>query len=202
MFNSIDWESQWAIHSPGYRDGYLHLKIKEHTLKLKPGPGFGDLSHPTTNLVLKLMEPLILGKHVLDIGCGSGILSLAAVAIGAASVSGVDIEADAIEHSRVNAKLNGMESKARFSLPREFVIQNTPLVVLMNMIQSEQCIAWESLKQIHNSVSIAIISGILKKDRNAYLKLSKQWGWKLIKQASKGEWAGFVFYKEIGETSK
>lgn len=191
----IDWEAQWALHSPGYRDGYLPLKLPsaKQTLRLKAGPGFGDRSHPTTNLVLQLMPTYVKGAHVLDIGCGSGILSLAAAAFGAASVHGVDIEPEAIAHSQLNAKLNHLD--IHFSLPDDYIKQKkpNPTVVLMNMIQSEQVIAWNALKHIHKMVKTAIVSGILAVDKNKYLTLVSSWGWSLVKEKQKGEWFGAVF---------
>lgn len=195
MTNSIDWEAQWATHSPGFRDGYLHLEVNEKPLKLKPGPGFGDLSHPTTNLVLRLMKHHVVGKHVLDIGCGSGILSFAAAAMGAASVVGIDIDEEAIQHSKSNCKVNKMEGNITFMQPNDYIAHYTqePLVVLMNMIHSEQCIAWESVKAIHPQVKIAIISGILAEGRKDYLKQSQTWGWILADEAERNGWLGFVF---------
>ncbi len=191
----IDWEAQWALHSPGYQDGYLPLKLPsaKQTLRLKAGPGFGDLSHPTTNLVIQLMPPFIKGADVLDIGCGSGILSLAAAALGAASVYGVDIEIDAIVHSQRNAELNNLQ--VHFALPADYLKEKkpSPTVVLMNMIESEQIIAWNSLKPIHSAVKTAIISGILAKDKEKYLTLVSSWDWSLAKELQEGEWFGGVF---------
>lgn len=194
--SSIDWEEQWAAHSPGYRDGHLHIALENSkTVKLKSGPGFGDLSHATTNLMLQLMSPLVKGRHVLDVGCGSGILSLAAVALGAESVQGIDIDPDAVKHSRINAKVNGMEKKIRFMLPEEYVTakKKTPLLVLMNMIHSEQTIAWGTLKAIHDDVDRVITSGILAADREDYLKLTRQWGWALVDERQNGEWIGLHY---------
>ena len=76
-------------------------------VKIEPGPGFGDASHPTTLLTLQLISRLVAGRDILDIGCGSGILSLSALALNAASVIGYDIAFEAILHSIQNAKLNG-----------------------------------------------------------------------------------------------
>jgi ribosomal protein L11 methyltransferase len=78
-------------------------------LRLDPGLAFGTGSHPTTRLCLQwLCENLRPGATVLDYGCGSGILAIAAARLGAATVSGVDIDERAIATSRANAAMNGV----------------------------------------------------------------------------------------------
>lgn len=87
-------------------------------LKLDPGLAFGTGSHPTTRLCLRwLDEHLAGGERVLDYGCGSGILAIAAARLGAARVDGVDIDAQAVMSARDNAALNGVA--AWFGLPGE-----------------------------------------------------------------------------------
>lgn len=74
---------------------------------LDPGLAFGTGSHPTTRLCLQWLEANVRGgERVLDYGCGSGILAIAAAKLGATSVVGVDIDAQAIAASRINARRN------------------------------------------------------------------------------------------------
>jgi ribosomal protein L11 methyltransferase len=78
-------------------------------LTLDPGLAFGTGSHPTTRLCLQwLSTELVPGETVLDYGCGSGVLAIAAKKLGASSVWGVDIDPQAIVASRANAALNGV----------------------------------------------------------------------------------------------
>ncbi|MFP5418454.1 MAG: 50S ribosomal protein L11 methyltransferase [Gammaproteobacteria bacterium] len=85
-------------------------------LKLDPGLAFGTGSHPTTRLCLRWLDAhLAGGETLLDYGCGSGILAIAAVKLGAARVDGVDIDAQAVTASHDNAALN--EVQATFCLP-------------------------------------------------------------------------------------
>lgn len=196
----IDWSAQWSSHGYNFRDGFVHINLhdfgydKEKMLKLTPGPGFGDLSHPTTKLVLGMLSQYVPEKYVIDIGCGSGVLSLAAAAMNATHVHGIDIEPDAVEHSKANAKVNHLEKITSFSLPSEFKKPKTKeIVILMNMIQSEQLVAWNSVKSIHEMPGTALISGILSADKEAYLKQAGMWGWTLVKEYELDEWSGFVF---------
>ena len=85
-------------------------------LRLDPGLAFGTGSHPTTRLCLRwLRESIRGGESVLDYGCGSGILAIAAARLGAADVTGVDVDPQAIRASAANAASNGVA--ARFARP-------------------------------------------------------------------------------------
>ncbi len=186
MNYQIDWEEQWRLHAPGFKKGFLPLKLGKKTILMKPGPGFGDMSHPTTRLVLKLMKKHCFNKRVLDIGCGSGILSLAAKALDAQSVFGIDIDQMAIAHARENAALNQL--KITFQEPHEYLEKTKPLV-LINMIFSEQKIALQALPHLEPSEWIA--SGILKSERNTYLEFLSSKSLKVVEEAKEGEWIAF-----------
>jgi ribosomal protein L11 methyltransferase len=88
-------------------------------LRLDPGVAFGTGTHPTTRLCLAWLDahPLA-GRRVLDYGCGSGILAVAAALLGAREVVGTDIDAQAIEAARANSAANGVPaSAAHYTLP-------------------------------------------------------------------------------------
>ncbi len=79
-------------------------------VRIEPGMAFGTGVHPTTQLCLLLVEQFIQpGDTVLDIGCGSAILSIAAMKLGAAQAVAVDIDAQALDNARLNAELNGVQ---------------------------------------------------------------------------------------------
>jgi len=80
-------------------------------IELGPG-GFGNGEHPTTRMLLELLiERLRGGERVLDVGCGSGVLGLGALELGAAHVTAVDLKPEAIAATRRNAALNAMEER-------------------------------------------------------------------------------------------
>ncbi len=86
-------------------------------LTLEPGLAFGTGSHPTTHLCLTVLTQCRLGEpqdRLLDVGCGSGILSLAALKLGVSSAVGVDIEAQAVAVAQRNAGLNGLQHRVCF----------------------------------------------------------------------------------------
>lgn len=202
----IDWQEQWREHGYHFKDGFVHIKMRDlgikdaiperwEMLKLSPGPGFGDLSHPTTMLVLKLMAKHLNKQDVLDVGCGSGILSLAAIAMGSHRVVGIDIDPDAIKHAERNRELNGMDSYIAFEASLSGI--SVPSFVVMNMISSEQIVAWYSLNQFSSCFTQAITSGIPKEEREDYLRLTEGWGMKLQDEFEEEGWLGFYF--SVGE---
>lgn len=87
-------------------------------VRLDPGLAFGTGTHPTTALCLEWLDGIELrGKQVLDYGCGSGVLAIAALKLGAARVIGVDLDPQAIEASRDNAERNGVAQGLELCLP-------------------------------------------------------------------------------------
>ena len=116
-----DWAEAWKAHFPVLRVG-RRIVIKptwrrhraapdDVVLALDPGMAFGTGLHPTTRLCLAALDALaargiVEGARALDVGCGSGILAIAAVKLGAASVLGVDTDAIAIEATAANAARN------------------------------------------------------------------------------------------------
>jgi ribosomal protein L11 methyltransferase len=113
---------------------------------LDPGLAFGTGSHPTTRLCLQWLEARVRGgESVLDYGCGSGILAIAAAKLGAADVAGIDIDADAVRAARANAAAN--QARARFAgtgealpPPADLVVANilaSPLKVLAPLLAAQ-----------------------------------------------------------------
>lgn len=202
MRDAIDWEGQWADHAPDFQDQLLHIDLSKYTsvqeqppmLYLKAGPGFGNLSHPTTRLTLAMMAPHMKGKDVIDIGCGSGILTLASVLLGAKSACGIDIDEEALSHAKENALLNELEETVTFVHSGNHV--SKPLggvVLLMNMIRSQQNEAWSSLTPLHHLTGICISSGVLASERKKYLEECLQRGWILVEEQQQGDWMGFYW---------
>lgn len=108
-------------------------------IKIDPGMAFGTGTHPTTQLCLELME-LSTDLHplstVIDVGCGSGILSIAALKLGAKTVLGVDIDIESVKNSRENADTNGVgeelilgQGSVTEVLSGSFQFKSAPLVV-------------------------------------------------------------------------
>jgi ribosomal protein L11 methyltransferase len=119
----IDWDAVWRQYFKARRVGERFVIVPswdeyepvpgDLTISLDPGQAFGTGDHPTTRLCLALMETVDMeGKEVADIGCGSGILSIGAVQLGAKRVVAVDIDQVSVEVALENAARNNVEFQA------------------------------------------------------------------------------------------
>ncbi|MGN0453809.1 MAG: 50S ribosomal protein L11 methyltransferase [Ruminococcus sp.] len=117
-----DWRNNWKKYfnptpvgeklliRPSWRDDFD--PEGRAVLNIDPGLAFGTGNHETTRLCLELIEKYIkVGGSVLDVGCGSGILAIGALLLGAESALGVDIDPIAVDTAKDNAKINGVEDK-------------------------------------------------------------------------------------------
>ena len=124
-----DWEREWMDNfhpmrfgqrlwiCPSWRDVPEPDAVN---VMLDPGLAFGTGTHPTTALCLEWLDGLdLVGKTVVDFGCGSGILAIAALKLGAARAVGIDIDPQAITASRDNAERNGVSDRLELYLPKD-----------------------------------------------------------------------------------
>ncbi|WP_434745502.1 50S ribosomal protein L11 methyltransferase [Candidatus Pantoea rara] len=124
-----DWEREWMENfhpmrfgerlwiCPSWRDVPDPDAVN---VMLDPGLAFGTGTHPTTSLCLTWLDGLDLkGKTVIDFGCGSGILAIAALKLGASQAIGIDIDPQAIQASRDNAERNGVSDRLSLYLPHQ-----------------------------------------------------------------------------------
>lgn len=133
-FGARTWIVPWHMDAPIDAEGGA-------VIRLDPGLAFGSGTHPTTALCLQWLDGLDLsGKNVLDFGCGSGILALAALKLGAASATGVDNDPQALTASRDNAERNGIGAALQVFLPDDapqtaypVVVANILAVALINL---------------------------------------------------------------------
>ncbi|MBI3162500.1 MAG: 50S ribosomal protein L11 methyltransferase [Chloroflexi bacterium] len=148
-----NWMEAWKLHYkpiligqrllilPAWLDSPDPARIP---IKIDPGMAFGTGTHPTTQLCLELMEIHFANAQrathipypVIDIGCGSGILSIAALKLGAEKALGVDIDIESVKNSRENADLNGIgdelilgQGSVTEVLAGQFEFKSAPLVV-------------------------------------------------------------------------
>lgn len=140
---------------------------------LDPGLAFGTGSHPTTHLCLAWLTQTIGTQHsVLDYGCGSGILAIAAKKLGAAHVVGTDIDAQAIQASVFNAEQN--QVVAEFLMANQF--QNKEFdVVVANILSSALSVLAPALAKACKPGGKIALSGILREQEADVTKIYAEW---------------------------
>lgn len=142
-------------------------------LRLDPGLAFGTGSHATTRMCLRWLTSQISGgETLLDYGCGSGILAIAAAKLGAACVSGTDVDAQAITASRDNATLN--EVDARFDAPDAFATATYDVVVANILANPLQLLAPLLAARVRVGGRI-LLSGILAAQVDAVIAAYRRW---------------------------
>jgi ribosomal protein L11 methyltransferase len=133
---------------------------------LDPGLAFGTGDHPTTSLCLEwLAEQTLAGKTLLDYGCGSGILSIAALRLGAARACAVDIDAQALEVTRRNAAHNGIHAGLQAMPPSELAPDLQADIVIANILFGTLIeLAPEIVKRVRPGGWL-VLSGLLGEDQ-------------------------------------
>lgn len=142
---------------------------------LDPGLAFGTGTHPTTALCLQWLDGLDLtGKTVVDFGCGSGILSLAALKLGAKEVIGIDIDPQALQASRENAKRNNVEDRLSLYLPKDQPQLKADIVVA-NILAGPLKELAPTIIEFVAPQGLLALSGVLENQAPALLSVYGQW---------------------------
>ena len=153
-FGTRTWIIPWNMDAPPEAAGGV-------IVRLDPGLAFGSGTHPTTALCLEWLDSLDLhGKAVLDFGCGSGILALAALKLGAARAVGVDNDPQALLATVDNAERNGVADRLTVFAPGDEVVAKYPVVVANILATALDQLA-ETLAARVESGGVIALSGIL-----------------------------------------
>ncbi|HEY8887865.1 MAG TPA: 50S ribosomal protein L11 methyltransferase [Gallionella sp.] len=141
---------------------------------LDPGLAFGTGSHPTTRLCLRWLDSNLQGgERVLDYGCGSGILAIAAMKLGAAYAAGVDVDFQAVSASRDNAIANQVEN-VQFYLPDD-APQSSYDLVIANILTNPLRLLAPLLAKATRPGGQIVLSGILEEQAQEVMAIYQQW---------------------------
>jgi len=173
MIENRDWEREWMSHfQPMHFGNRLQICPSWHTpsepstaavLNLDPGLAFGTGTHPTTSLCLSWLESQNLhDQQIIDYGCGSGILALAALTLGADKATGIDIDPQALEASQENARRNQLEQRLDLYLPHQLPSLLDAGIVLANILANPLISLAPSLAAMTTSGGKLALSGILR----------------------------------------
>lgn len=156
-------------------------------VRLDPGLAFGSGTHPTTALCLQWLDAIdVRGQSVLDFGCGSGILALAALKLGAARAVAIDNDAQALLATRANAERNAVGERLAVYAPEQAPVQTYP-VVLANILASALARLAPQLAVTCAPGGHLALSGILRGQEEELLSIYRAW-FADFAVASEGDW--------------
>ena len=198
-----DWEHAWKVHYHPLRVGRrllirplwinVELTADDIEIALDPGMAFGTGAHPTTQLCLEALEDRIQSaSDILDLGCGSGILSIAAAKLGARKVLALDTDRIAVEAAKENAAANGVADKIIAEQGSLAAIKTSArrfdLVVVNILARVILKLAENQLGEIVRPGGIAIFSGIIETQVEEVEAALRQTGLQPCARRQKGDW--------------
>ena len=173
-------------------------------IKIDPGMAFGTGTHPTTQLCLELMEVFVGADgrpplQVIDVGCGSGILSIAALKLGAKKVLGVDIDAESVKNSRENANTNGVGDEFILGVGSvqeirdgKFPFTKAPLVVANILAPVIVRLFDAGLAELIDENGAIILSGILQDQEHNVIEAGQAKGLRMNERRQMGDWVALT----------
>jgi ribosomal protein L11 methyltransferase len=207
-----DWMAAWKQHYHPIQVGKRMLILPAWiddpnqgriAVKIDPSMAFGTGTHPTTQLCMELLEDTVQPGHpAIDVGCGSGILSIGAVKMGASMVLAVDIDNAAIRSTKENALANGTLEKIETGLGsvreiREgrFTIRRAPLVLANILAPVIIRLFDDGLADLLSSGGKMVLSGILAEQAQGVVDKAETKGLKKLEMRQIGDWVAIVLEK-------
>ncbi len=166
----------------------------EIVINIVPKMSFGTGEHQTTKLVIQLLEKYLEpGARLLDVGSGTGILSIVAVKLGAKSAVAVDNDEWCFENGNENCALNGVEEKIKIVLGEIKDIHENDFDLIAANIQKNILIRIaEEIKSKLNQKGIVILSGLLMNDEEDIVQAYMKFGFELVEKKQMDEWISLV----------
>jgi ribosomal protein L11 methyltransferase len=188
-----DWSERWReFHRPTIVGGMLTVRAPWHRaagtpleVMIDPGQAFGTGAHATTRLCLELMLQAPAAGPFVDLGCGSGVIAIAAVRLGFGPVTALDNDPAAVEATRSNAAANGVEIDVRhFDLRTESV---PPAPTIAANLLTPLLLHWAG--SVAQATSRVIASGILSREAD---EVSGAFGLRERARLDHGDWAALL----------
>ena len=205
-----DWMTVWKQNYQPLRVGknwlilpaWLELPEGEtrRVVRIDPAMAFGTGTHPSTQLCLLAIEDTIRpGQPVIDLGCGSGILSIAALKAGASQALAVDIDEQAVSATHANARINAIDEKVEAVqgsladiLTGKYSLQQAPLVLANILAPVLIRLFDEGLADLIAPGGKLVLAGILENQAEDVLSAARAHGLNLIAKYQQEDWVGLV----------
>ena len=202
-----DWENSWKdyfdilnigekfVIVPTWRE--YENEENKYVINIDPGMAFGTGGHETTSLCIKNLEKYVKPHdNIIDVGCGSGILSIAASYLTDGEIKAVDLDKLAVDVSRENFTLNNLENRITVEeaslLTKETKKYN---VIVANILAHIIELMLDDAYKLLEDGGYYITSGIIKDKKNELLEKMLERGFKLVEETSDNEWYSFVVTK-------
>lgn len=202
-----NWMQSWKQH-------YKPLPIGDHLLvvpawmeidtkgripiRIEPGMAFGTGVHPTTQLSLQLLEHYVRrGNSVIDVGCGSAILAIAAAKLGASPVVAVDIDSQAMDNAHHNVQLNKVkiqigQGSVKELLSNDFVLKQADVVVANILARVLTYLMDDGLGKLMKPGGVLILSGILDQQEGEMRQKLESINLKIVEERKIEDWLGLA----------
>ena len=202
-----DWENSWKdyfdilnigekfVIVPTWRE-YENEEDK-YVINIDPGMAFGTGGHETTSLCIKNLEKYVKPHdNVIDVGCGSGILSIAASYLTDGNLKAVDLDKLAVDVSRENFTLNNLENRIEVEEASLLTKETKKYdVIVANILAHIIELMLEDAYKLLEDGGYFITSGIIKDKKDELLEKMLEQGFKLVEETSDNEWYSFVVTK-------
>ncbi len=205
--NDSDWADGWKkffkctevgekiLIRPSWED--YDKNTNRIVLSIDPGAAFGTGTHATTSLCLELLEGYVTDKsRVLDIGSGSGILSIGAILLGAEHADGVDIDAQSVKVAKENAEINGVTDKTNYIVgDLADKISGKYNIVCANIVADVIIRLLENVDNYMEEDAVLITSGIIDSREKDVAAAFEKFGFTVEKRLTRDNWCAFVCKK-------
>jgi ribosomal protein L11 methyltransferase len=209
VIEQADWSESWKQHYHPIRIGerlvivpaWLENPHPERIpIRIDPGMAFGTGTHPTTQLCLEFVEEyLTSGQSVIDLGCGTAILAIAALKLGAEQALGVDIDPQAVQAAQENAADNGVIERLELEvgslrevLDGRFGLRQADLVLANILAPVLARLLGEGLGELLSPGGVLVLSGILAEQAGEVQAAMEASGLRLIEVRQMGDWVALA----------
>lgn len=193
-----DWANTWKQYYKPSKVGEkivvkpiweeYEAKDGELVVNLDPGMAFGTGTHETTRMCIQALERYVEESTVFDVGCGSGILAIAAAKLGAKLAVGVDLDPVAVESSKENVEYNNLDNIEILHGNLVEVIDGKADIVVANILAEIICILTDDVKRVLKEGGVFITSGIIHDRVDMVCEKLEATGFEVVEKNRDGEW--------------